>query len=243
MEVFIPSKGRPNFKTGTLLRKAGIQYTVFVEPQDAPYYTGENVVLIEENDRGVGYARQSILEHARENGISWFWMLDDDITGLFVYSDAVGKLVREDPKVVLTDALTEASSMDGVVVAGLDFRQFAWSHKGKTLFNTQVCACVLLNADEGWFIRYPTHLMEDRAICLDAISAGYRTARFTKWAFSTPAMGQGEGGCQSIEDRGAAMKAAVENLSKKYGPGVVKPVFKEKLGWWDCRINWKAVRG
>ena len=246
MHVFIPSKGRPYPKTAKLLDDAGVPYTLFVEPQDADAYREKaksRLIVIDKNDMGVSYVRQQILRHAKKQEISWFWMLDDDITGLYSYSEEEGKLVKDDTEKVLKAALSEASGTQGLVIAGLDFRQFAWSHKGKSVENTHVCACVLINADEGWFLKYPDHLMEDKSICLDAVSAGYKTVRYTKWAFATPAMGSGDGGCQTLQDRGFEMKQAVDGLLKKFGPEIIKPVFKEKLGWWDCRINWKAVRG
>ena len=246
MHIFIPSKGRPYPKTAKLLDEAGVPYTLFVEPQEAEVYrlkAKSNLIVIDKNDMGVSYVRQQILKHAKNQEIGWFWMLDDDITGLYSYSQKEGKLVKDDTAKVLKEAFSQASKTPGLVIAGLDFRQFAWSHKGKDVENTHVCACVLINAEDGWFLKYPEHLMEDKAICLDAVSAGYKTVRYTRWAFATPPMGSGDGGCQALDDRGAEMKKAVEGLLGKFGPEVITPVFKEKLGWWDCRINWKSVRG
>jgi len=255
MHIFIPSKGRPNPRTAKMLDQAGIPYTLFVEPQDEDAYeqqaevaagstgTKRSIVVLEKNDQGVSYARQMVLKHAKQSDIGWFWMLDDDITGLYKYSDSEQKLIKHEPLLVLEEALQEAQATPQLVIAGLDFRQFAWSHKGKSIYNTQVCACVLINAEDGWFLKYPDHLMEDKYICLQAISSGYKTVRYTKWAFATPPMGTGDGGCQSLQDRGSEMKRAVEGLMKRFGPDVIKPVYKKKLGWWDCKINWKAVRG
>lgn len=250
MHIFIPSKGRPKTKTARTLDKCGVKYTIFVEPQDEGAYMASStasstarLVVIDKNDMGIGYVRNQILEYARENGIAWFWMLDDDITGFFSYSKEEGKLVKADAGKVLQEALSESLTIPSLLIAGLDFRQFAWSHKGKSIEDTQVCACVLINVGEGWPLKYPEHLMEDRAICLDVISAGYKTIRYTKWAFNTPPMGKGDGGCQTINNRRAEMKRAVDGLLNKYGRNIIKPVYKDKLGWWDCRINWKAVRG
>jgi len=241
MMVYIPSKGRPHCKTYSLLKESNYLATVVVEPQDEHAYRKagiERLLVLDRNDEGIGYSRQFILEYARKKEEEWFWVLDDDLTGLFVWNGQ--KLVKWCSLNVLTLALGEAQKTPNLAVAGLDFRQFAWSHKGKPLYNTQICAAVLINRDRTWAINYPNHLMEDRDFCIQAILAGYTTMRFTKYAFNTPPMGKEDGGCQLMDDRAKAMKFAVKSLCKKYGTEIIAP-YKKKNGWYDCRIKWKKL--
>jgi hypothetical protein len=57
-------------------------YTVFVEPQDTEAYRKAghaSIVVLPENEKGIAYARQAILDYAVQNNDKWFWMIDDDI--------------------------------------------------------------------------------------------------------------------------------------------------------------------
>ena len=65
-----------------LLKAAGREYTLFVEPQDFEAYKAhhENVIELEENNRVIGFARLSIQNFA-PCGLGW--ILDDDIRELF----------------------------------------------------------------------------------------------------------------------------------------------------------------
>lgn len=242
MNIYIPSKGRPNCKTYSMLKECHYDGAiVVVEPQDKDKYKSAgitNLLVLEKNDKGIGFARQSILQHARKSKEEWFWMLDDDITGMFVWNGQ--KLVKYGALAVLTLALQEAQKMPNLAVAGLDFRQFAWSHKGKPIKNTQVCAAVLINTKRTSLLSYPNHLMEDRDFCIQAILSGYETVRFTKYAFNTPPMGKEEGGCQMMSNRPKEMKRAVKALCRKYGEENISP-YKKQNGWYDCRIKWKKL--
>jgi hypothetical protein len=96
--VYIPSKGRPDFATAKQLNKVERPFTVFVEPQDFKAYSDAGHVSIfklPQNNRGIAYARQLIVEYVIGHDDSWFWMLDDDI-----YSFAVkvkqGDIIKDD---------------------------------------------------------------------------------------------------------------------------------------------------
>ena len=241
MKVFIPSKGRPSCRSYWLIKNAGLTPYVVVEKQDEIIYRDagiSNLIVLDKAEQGIGYARQYILNYCRSSAIEWFWMLDDDLTALYIWNGE--KLVRENAVSVLGQALAECQKLNGVAVAGLDFRQFAWSHKGKNIFNTQVCAAVLVSTSRTSLINYPNHLMEDRDFCIQAILSGYRTLKFTKFAFNTPPMGKEGGGCQMMGDRQRAMKLAVKSLRSKYGKEIIHP-YKKKNGWYDCRIKWKLL--
>ena len=175
MNIYIPSKGRPHCRTYSLLMESHYEGAiVVVEPQDKNKYESvgiKNLLVLDKNNQGISYARQSILEHARKNNQEWVWMIDDDITGMFIWNGK--KLVKWCALSVLTLALDEAQKTPNLAIAGLDFRQFAWSHKGKPIMNTQICAVALINTKKTWALSYPNHLMEDRDFCIQAIPVSY----------------------------------------------------------------------
>jgi glycosyltransferase involved in cell wall biosynthesis len=68
------------------------------KPQDFKAYSDADhvsIVPLPENNRGIAYARQIILEYAIGHDDGWFWMLDDNI-----YSFAVkvkqGEIIKDD---------------------------------------------------------------------------------------------------------------------------------------------------
>lgn len=77
-DVFVPSKGRPNGTTFELLKRYHIPFSVVIEKEDTDAYT--NVanwfVILPQSNKGIGYCRAYILEHAQRP----FVMMDDDIT-------------------------------------------------------------------------------------------------------------------------------------------------------------------
>jgi TET-associated glycosyltransferase-like protein len=105
-QIYIPSKGRPDFATARLfnephppcidpyvvvdidMEEKPRPYTVFLEPQDFEAYRKAghaSIVVLPENDKGIAYARQAILDYAIQNGDKWFWMIDDDVIQFSAY--------------------------------------------------------------------------------------------------------------------------------------------------------------
>lgn len=87
MIACIPTKGRPKTKTYKLFEDVGIKVFHFIEPQDIESYNVPNKISILENDKGVGYARNFILNYCRNNSIELCIMCDDDI-------DSFGEVVN-----------------------------------------------------------------------------------------------------------------------------------------------------
>ena len=82
--LFIPSKDR--FNNSILLsslQKTNINHYIVVEPQDSKnyikYYPKSNIVVLPENNKGISYVRQYILDYANKKKMNWIWMIDDDI--------------------------------------------------------------------------------------------------------------------------------------------------------------------
>ncbi|PHR92003.1 MAG: hypothetical protein COA69_09565 [Robiginitomaculum sp.] len=81
MKIFIPTKGRAirerKKRTWDHLHDEGLECTLVIEPQDVKRYEGEGDLLVmPENDRGIAYARQFILDQMVEPS----WVLDDDLS-------------------------------------------------------------------------------------------------------------------------------------------------------------------
>lgn len=88
--IFIPSKGRSEHNASTLelCRKEKIRPTVFVEPLELHEYASAfpfcSFVDIGENDKGIVYVRQFMLDYARRNSIKRYWSIDDDMVRFYI---------------------------------------------------------------------------------------------------------------------------------------------------------------
>jgi hypothetical protein len=74
-------------------------YTVFVEPQDYEAYKKAghaSIVVLPENEKGIAYARQAILDYAIQNNDKWFWMIDNDVIQFSAYQ-LDGYVLRKEP--------------------------------------------------------------------------------------------------------------------------------------------------
>ena len=66
MICYIPSKGRKDTKTYKLFLEAGIEVRHFIEPQEIELYNVPNKVSIEQNDQGIAYVRNYMLDYAKK---------------------------------------------------------------------------------------------------------------------------------------------------------------------------------
>ena len=128
MYVAIPTKGRPSTTTYKLL--GDIPFTHFVEPQDMAAYQAAGVPNLQEisdNDKGITFVRNYILDWGHVQGHKWLWIMDDDVNGFGVAK--AGKTIKGDHN-VLTQ-FHKAVEQFKFPVNGLNYCQYAWSYSTK----------------------------------------------------------------------------------------------------------------
>lgn len=129
--IAVPSKARPDlFKERTyamLTEYAEHDWLVFVEPQDYDAYVTagidrKHIYELEANNKGLGYAKDTIQRFALEHEYDYVFKMDDDVKG-FGYGTAhkidpsnlpsllrtVDKLVTKEPKI---DAIRLSGNFD-----------------------------------------------------------------------------------------------------------------------------------
>ena len=82
IKLFIPSKNRLDKPlTYNVLMELGLHPLLVIEPQEEHIAKELNLnyLLLDDNDRGIIYARNFILNYCRKNNIEYAVMLDDDI--------------------------------------------------------------------------------------------------------------------------------------------------------------------
>lgn len=242
--VLIATKGRAGRSaTITALLTDGLVPTLFIEPQDsAAYqdaYPGVPLVLLEQNNQGIGFARRAVLEHARANGLAWYWMLDDDITAF--YQVVRGRNVKVSPSTALVGAQLLFTDVAGVAQAALEYQQFAWSARRAVVLNGYCDVAVCINVERTAMITYRSEvdMKEDRDFTLQALATGFRTLRVCTYAFAAPKNGSNTGGLYDVYATDGREAQASQKMAE-FWPGVCCPVTKPD-GRHDIAINWKAL--
>ena len=85
--IYIPSKNRPDGELLIYLTERKIHFTLIIEPQDVEKYKEfkdkAKILILPEDNKGICYVRNFIINHNRNNGNDYYWMLDDDISGFY----------------------------------------------------------------------------------------------------------------------------------------------------------------
>tara|TARA_R100000963_G_scaffold24717_1_gene16910 strand:- start:540 stop:1274 length:735 start_codon:yes stop_codon:yes gene_type:complete len=188
----IASKKRPYTKTHTLFEAADIETFHFVEPQEVnEYKTQPNVVNIENDARGLPYARNFILNWAADNSHEWIIVCDDDVTGFGFYDGRNNKRGAE----IWHEILDKTEKMPFEIV-GINYRQHAWHEKTAVSINRKFAdGCVALKVPAlKWRYTESLKMKSDRDFLLRTIKNGFGTVRFNKYYFDTPVIGTNQGG-------------------------------------------------
>jgi len=245
--IYVPSKGRAGTsKTIENLIKEGIHFYLVVEPQDLQKYkqTYSNrepiYLVLPENNRGIGFVRQFILNHARSGTSEWYWMLDDDISSM---SQQVGtKNVKTTFEFVLREAAQLFQSCPDLGQGALEYQQFSWSAKKNLVFNSYCDVAVFINVKRTYHINYRpmVDLKEDRDFTLQILASGLCTARASRFGFAAPKNGSNEGGLKDVYAQSGREIQAVERMCELW-PGIVEKQIKPD-GRVDCKIHWSLFK-
>jgi hypothetical protein len=191
MICFIPTKGRPQTKTYRLFQDAGIEVKHFIEPQEIDKYQVPNKVSILENDKGIGYVRNFMLDYAKANNYEWVIMCDDDVTD---FGEAINNKCITTSAKIWNNVYSKAIKLP-FDIYGLNYRQHAWHEKKNYNINKSfVEVCILININNiKWKYRSEYNLKEDRDFAMQSIKYGNGIIRFNKLFYNTPALAKDGG--------------------------------------------------
>lgn len=211
MICFIPTKGRLNTKTYKLFEDVGIEVKHFIEPQEIDKYKIPNKVSILENNKGIGYVRNFMINYAKENNYQWVLICDDDVTAFGIYN---GKTIKKDAAIWF-DIFNKVKNLPFELI-GINYTQHAWHEKTNYSINKKYTeVCVLVNVSKiNWNYRSEFNTKEDRDFALQTIKNGNGILRFNHYWFACPDVGSNTGGLQDIykakKDEDAAKKMCYE---------------------------------
>ena len=231
MKCYIPTKGRPTTKTHKVFEEAGIECYHFIEPQEWELYDVPNKIDILENNKGISYVRNFMLEHAKQNNEEWIIFCDDDITGFYEYKNK--KNIKVDAN-IWKDILRKAKKLP-FELHGINNKQLIWTAKEKYGINRySVEACVLMNINKiHW--NYDEDTKEDKDFVMKTIKNGNGVVKYLTLGFQTPPVGSNKGGLhEKYYDKQDYRWA--KKVTKKWYPYTKLYKTNKKV---DVRINYK----
>jgi hypothetical protein len=234
MICFIPTKGRVNTKTYKLFQDVGIEVFHFIEPQEIDVYDVPNKISILENNKGIGYVRNFMLNYARKNNYDWVLICDDDVVSFGIYN---GKTIKKDASIWI-EILKKAKQLPFELI-GINYTQHAWHEKTKYSINKKFAeVCVLMNVSKiKWDYRTEFNLKEDRDFALQTIKNGNGILRFNHYWFSCPDVGTNYGGLHD-EYKAKKDEQAAKKMSIEWNPFVTLKRKGERI---DMKTDIKAL--
>jgi hypothetical protein len=234
MICFIPTKGRTTTKTYKLFEQVGIEVRHFIEPQEIDKYNVPNKVSIQENNKGIGYVRNFMLEYARTNNLDWVLVCDDDVTAFGIYN---GKTLKKDASIWF-EILDKAKKLPFEMI-GINYTQHAWHEKTNYSVNKKFAeVCVLINVKKiHWNYRPQFNLKEDRDFALQTIKNGNGILRFNRYWFACPDVGTNAGGLQDMY-KAKKDEESAKKMCSEWHPFVTLQKKGERL---DMKTDIKAL--
>lgn len=243
--IAIPSKGRPD--SPVIAQLCGVEnMRVFIEPQDVDAYGLSEAVILPENDRGIGYSRNQILQYSIANGFEYTLFLDDDTVEFFRLHDIPNWKYT---KISLLDFCNEIGNAvaiaetNGISLMGFGHMFTASRQRFDISWGVNIGQPSMLNNAAGQSVGGhdpEMRLLEDLDLNLKLQLAGFKTALWCGYAYQTPTYGNAasKGGCS--EDYKNYREGFVEVICARY-PEYVTPRVR-KNGELGVRTSWMKLR-
>lgn len=229
--VCVPSKGRAgNIKkyVEPFMKRLSLDYRVFVEPQEAEYYKFDNVVVLDDNDKGLGYATSFAKNYAKEKGYDLYFRIDDDVKG-------IGEIEKDIDRIIKAFSIQKV----GAVVFPYSFEWYAKTEKLFTRINKRTQTC--------YIIRTNLFRPDNRVSTFDDFyqylllrNDNYDTLYCSKHLIDCAPVGGGTGGLQVFDRSEMALQEI--NIFKSIDP-TIKVISKPDKPWkYEPKFTGKKYR-
>jgi hypothetical protein len=243
--VYIISKGRyEKTLTADNFEKAGIDYLIAVEPQEAELYEKKlgkhRVLVLPFSNLGVGSypARNFCWEHAKQLGHKYHWLFDDNVQNFKKWIDGKRKKIADlIPAFIFIEKYTDAHN---ITINGFEEPNFVVKPPKKPFkHNCHVYSAMLIKNDLPW--RWRLKYNEDVDLCLQVLHNGGTTSSCVYYmADKVSTAAKMKGGNQDELYKGNAPE---KNLLKAKMLEAVWPQYSKtviRFGRHHHLINWKV---
>lgn len=243
--VAIPSKNRTETLmkyTWSWAKDLNQDVKIFVEPQDFPLYVeagfpADDMIELDKNDQGLGYAKRFIQEYAFKNGYDVIFKLDDDTRG---FTDFRKKIPTEQVPELVDKVLSEVMNVFeenenlGAVAFPYSFHLFdekKWE-KVKKVQSSYLVRTGLLCPPHQFSV------FEDFAVGLNCLVSNFKVMKYGLIGQDVGVkVGAGTGGLQDF-DRSALAEKEAELLRTMYPPLMFKKVDKP----WKIEPDMRSIK-
>lgn len=241
IKIFIPTKGRiNNQKTYKILKEIGLEPILVVEPQEyfETFQKGFKCVSLEENNQGITYSRNFILDLARKNKYEYICMIDDDISQ-FGFIENHKRVPNNN---AFLSALEHFKKFN--MCGTMQYNQFAWCQEKPIVYNRGIEVVMFLYMPQIKNKYFEEDTIEDRDFSLDIILNNdslnnVKTFRLNHHYFTCPSIGTNKGDIESQTRNYKQIKWS-QKMEEKWGSEICKYVIK-KNGTPDIKINWRTI--
>lgn len=252
-QIFVPSRGRAGRSaTADLLQRAGVPFTFMLEEPELLAYQNAYgdacaYVTLPQPEQGIGYSRYHVLDLARRNGLDWFWMLDDDITGLYRGTQGATQHIRArlgDTKSVLKEAEAFVATLpETVALATFVWREHMWQRRNPYDFNQFGAGMVLVHADRSHPCQYRQDFrtLEDVEFSLQLWYARKHVVQLNRFGFGTKTKHHDGGISTDTTDKLEQLRRALIIQQRYGGPDIIRPRIGPTGDVW-VTVKWKLVR-
>lgn len=236
IKIFIPTKGRPDCqKTYNILIELGLQPILVIEPQEVNKHTlkGYNFITLPDNNKGISFSRNYILDYARNKNFEYICMIDDDISQF--------GFIENKKRVPDNKAFLEALEYfkNSKTCGTMQYNQFAWCQPKPIVYNRGLEVVMFLYMPLLQNVYFEEDTIEDRDFSLDIIlNHNVKTFRLNHLYFTCPSIGTNKGGIEL--NRYQKQIEWSQKMENKWGSDICKYVIK-KNGVPDIKINWRTV--
>lgn len=232
--IFIPTRDRANsLSIAGVFDRERIPYTLVVEPQEEDAYRerfpASDILILPQNDAGLWYAREFILDYCRQMGYFWHWQFDDNIKG---FAEGTQPATA---RAALSYAESLVSQYDNLAIVSFDHKQFAFRVKNPFTPNRRNASSLLIHTAPGADFRPEAYMKQDLDFQLQRLTQGYSTILVHRFGMDKPTMGSTKGGCQPLYKAGLHSEYARRLAALWPNTKLV-----EKDSGVDLRVDWKV---
>jgi len=217
--VYIISRHRSeSTTTPNLLDGDSIPYKIVVEPHDhadyAKRFPSTNLLVIDQDNQGVSYARNFVIRHAQNEGSLFAWELDDDITSFEYRRDGKRHKTTPRPLMAITESITTRHS--NVAVSCISSAGYLFGHDNgpPIVYNSMVYQCQLVRTDTNVWWRDGLPNDPDRSLQL--LSQGWVTFVSKRFGQTSPSPMKKPGGLTDTEYADGGRLRRFENLLREW---------------------------
>ena len=216
--IAVPSKNRYrdneiHRKTLSWLQHTQYDFRVFVEPQDKKNYSSvPNLVILDKNNGGLGYAKSFIHKYAVKNDYDYIFKVDDDVyrwrdirnRGLGIGKSG-GTTKQEYCRIferIIEDSFEILEDTPNIGAISLPYGNEISEIQKFTEINKRLQSCYLIRTNLFYDERLVNiSTMEDFATFFNVLKKGYYTVRYGLTGIDCERVGVNSGGIQDFDRR------------------------------------------